>query len=134
MRSMLEAIDGDTDVIAGVRAVVTGGHTRDHQAALVSDGGECFMHLADIVPTRSHMRGPWNQAYDLDALRTMEQKAHYLGARRGEPMVAVVRARRHRVRRDGETTIAGASCSATRCRSPSGYFSKARISILHVCS
>jgi hypothetical protein len=36
------------------------------------------MHLADIVPTRSHMRGPWNQAYDLDALRTMEQKAHYL--------------------------------------------------------
>ena len=38
-----------------------------------------FIHLADIVPTRSHMRGPWNQAYDLDALRTMEQKAHYLG-------------------------------------------------------
>ena len=79
VRSMLEAIDGDTDVIAGVRAVVTGGHTRDHQAAIVSDGGECFMHLADIVPTRSHIRGPWNQAYDLDALRTMEQKAHYLG-------------------------------------------------------
>jgi hypothetical protein len=25
------------------------------------------------------MRGPWNQAYDLDALRTMEQKALYLG-------------------------------------------------------
>ena len=62
-----------------MRAVVTGGHTRDHQAALVTGGGECFMHLADIVPTRSHLRGPWNQAYDLDALRTMEQKAHYLG-------------------------------------------------------
>ena len=24
------------------------------------------------------MRGPWNQAYDLDAMRTMEQKADYL--------------------------------------------------------
>jgi hypothetical protein len=24
------------------------------------------------------MRGPWNQAYDLDALRTMAQKAGYL--------------------------------------------------------
>jgi glyoxylase-like metal-dependent hydrolase (beta-lactamase superfamily II) len=79
VRSMLEPLDGDTDVIAGVRAVVTGGHTRDHQAVLVTDGGECFMHLADIVPTRSHLRGPWNQSYDLDALRTMEQKAHYLG-------------------------------------------------------
>jgi glyoxylase-like metal-dependent hydrolase (beta-lactamase superfamily II) len=78
-RPMLEAIDGDTDVVPGVRAVVTGGHTRDHQAAIVSDAGECFMHMADIIPTRSHIRGPWNQAYDLDALRTMEQKAHYLG-------------------------------------------------------
>lgn len=78
VRAMLESIDGDTDIVPGVRAVVTGGHTRDHQAAIVNDGGECFMHMADIVPTRSHLRGPWNQAYDLDALRTMEQKAHYL--------------------------------------------------------
>ncbi len=79
VRAMLESIDGDTDIIPGVRAIVTGGHTRDHQAALVSAGGDCFMHMADIVPTRSHLRGPWNQAYDLDALQTMEQKAHYLG-------------------------------------------------------
>jgi glyoxylase-like metal-dependent hydrolase (beta-lactamase superfamily II) len=76
---MLELIDGDVDLIPGVTAVVTGGHTDRHQVALVHSLGECFMHLADIVPTRSHMRGPWNQAYDLDALRTMEQKAHYLG-------------------------------------------------------
>jgi glyoxylase-like metal-dependent hydrolase (beta-lactamase superfamily II) len=77
--SQIEAIDGDTEIVPGVRAVVTGGHTRDHQATIVSDDDKCFMHLADIVPTRSHIRGPWNQAYDLDALRTMEQKAHYLG-------------------------------------------------------
>ena len=79
VRASLEIIDGDTDLVPGVRAVVTGGHTRDHQAAIVSDALECFMHMADIVPTRSHLRGPWNQSYDLDALRTMEQKAHYLG-------------------------------------------------------
>ena len=78
MRESIEAIEGDAEIVPGVRAVVTGGHTHDHQAAIVSDGGENFIHLADIVPTRSHMRGPWNQAYDLDAMRTMEQKAHYL--------------------------------------------------------
>jgi glyoxylase-like metal-dependent hydrolase (beta-lactamase superfamily II) len=76
---MLELIEGNTDLVPGVTAVVTGGHTEQHQAALVHSLGEGFMHLADIVPTRSHMRGPWNQAYDLDALRTMEQKGHYLG-------------------------------------------------------
>ncbi len=76
--SLVELIDGDVELVPGVRAVVTGGHTDRHQVALVHSLGESFMHLADIVPTSSHMRGPWNQAYDLDALRTMEQKAHYL--------------------------------------------------------
>jgi glyoxylase-like metal-dependent hydrolase (beta-lactamase superfamily II) len=76
---MLEVIDGDVDLIPGVTAMVTGGHTERHQVALVHSLGECFVHLADIVPTRSHVRGPWNQAYDLDALRTMEQKAMFLG-------------------------------------------------------
>jgi glyoxylase-like metal-dependent hydrolase (beta-lactamase superfamily II) len=75
---MIEAIAGDTELIAGVTAAVTGGHTADHQVAIVRSGDGSFIHLADIVPTRSHMRGPWNQAYDLDALCTMTQKARYL--------------------------------------------------------
>lgn len=75
---LIEPLEADTELVPGVTAAVTGGHTADHQVAIVSSGGENFVHLADIVPTRSHIRGPWNQAYDLDALRTMEQKAHYL--------------------------------------------------------
>lgn len=78
IKANLEAVEGDVEPIEGVRAVVTGGHTEDHQVVVVRDSAQCFIHLADIVPTRSHMRGPWNQAYDLDALRTMEQKAAYL--------------------------------------------------------
>ena len=76
--SSFEAIEGDAEIIPGVTAAMTGGHTHHHQIALVREGDAAFVHLADIVPTRSHMRGPWNQAYDLDALRTMEQKALYL--------------------------------------------------------
>jgi glyoxylase-like metal-dependent hydrolase (beta-lactamase superfamily II) len=76
--AMIEAIEGDTEVVPGVSAIVSGGHTADHQLAVVRSDRESFVHLADIVPTRSHMRGPWNQAYDLDAIRTMEQKAGYL--------------------------------------------------------
>ncbi len=78
LADLLEPISGDTTVIPGVRALVTGGHTADHQVVLVQEADEAFIHLADIVPTRSHMKGPWNQAYDLDALTTMERKAHYL--------------------------------------------------------
>ncbi len=76
--TMIEAVTGDVEIVPGVSAVVTGGHTTDHQVAVVRSGNESFVHLADIVPTRSHMRGPWNQSFDLDAIRTMEQKADYL--------------------------------------------------------
>jgi glyoxylase-like metal-dependent hydrolase (beta-lactamase superfamily II) len=78
IRNLLEVIEGDVEISSGVKALVTGGHTFDHQIAMVSGDRETFVHLADIVPTRSHMKGPWNQAYDLDALRTMEEKARYL--------------------------------------------------------
>ncbi len=78
VRDQFEQIDGDTEIVPGVMAVRTGGHTADHQIAIVRDGADRFIHLADIVPTRSHMRGPWNQAYDLDAIRSMEEKARYL--------------------------------------------------------
>ncbi len=74
----LELLTGTTELRTGVTAVVTGGHTADHQIVLVEAGDGHFAHLADIVPTRSHLRGPWNQSYDLDPLRTMEEKARYL--------------------------------------------------------
>ena len=78
VEASIEVIDGDIEIIAGVTARVTGGHTTEHQAAVVEAEGGCFVHLGDIVPTRSHMRGPWNQSFDLDAVRTMEAKADYL--------------------------------------------------------
>jgi glyoxylase-like metal-dependent hydrolase (beta-lactamase superfamily II) len=79
LEKALEPLEGDTALMAGLDIRVTGGHTADHQIVIVNDNdGGCFVHLADIVPTRSHMKGPWNQAYDLDALRTMEAKAEYL--------------------------------------------------------
>jgi glyoxylase-like metal-dependent hydrolase (beta-lactamase superfamily II) len=79
LQNTLEPLEGDTELMPGLDIRVTGGHTSDHQIVQVrGDGDGCFVHLADIVPTRSHMKGPWNQAYDLDALRTMEVKADYL--------------------------------------------------------
>ncbi len=74
----IEAIDGETAIVPSLSAIPTGGHSHGHQVAVVRDGAGCYAHLADIVPTRSHMRGPWNQSYDVDALRTMDEKARYL--------------------------------------------------------
>jgi glyoxylase-like metal-dependent hydrolase (beta-lactamase superfamily II) len=75
----LELLEGDTELIGGLDIHVTGGHTPSHQIVTVgAEASGYFAHLADIVPTRSHMKGAWNQAYDLDPLRTMDIKAEYL--------------------------------------------------------
>jgi glyoxylase-like metal-dependent hydrolase (beta-lactamase superfamily II) len=78
LQNALEPLEGDLELMPGLDLRVTAGHTLDHQVVQVSAGDGCFVHLADIVPTRSHMKGPWNQSYDLDALRTMQVKADYL--------------------------------------------------------
>jgi len=79
LQNSLEPLEGDTQLMPGLNIRVTGGHTLDHQIVQVqADDGGCYVHLADIVPTRSHTKGPWNQAYDLDALRAMEVKADFL--------------------------------------------------------
>lgn len=74
----IELIEGDTAIVPGVETLVTGGHTAQHQIVTVRDAGQTFVHFADIVPTRSHLRAAWNQAYDLNPLVTMECKERYL--------------------------------------------------------
>lgn len=80
----VELLEGDTTIVPGVQGAVTGGHTAQHQIVIVREPGHTFVHFADIVPTRSHLKAAWNQAYDLDPLTTTEIKARYLEQAMGE--------------------------------------------------
>jgi glyoxylase-like metal-dependent hydrolase (beta-lactamase superfamily II) len=71
---LLEVLDGPTALTPRLRVVVTGGHTPSHQCPILADGGQTFVHLGDIAPTRAHLRPSWNQAYDVDPLETLEAK------------------------------------------------------------
>lgn len=76
----LELLDGDTEVALGVRVHVTGGHTRAHQCVYLESQGEKWVYLADICPTPTHLRGPYNMAYDMEPYVTMQAKAEILKA------------------------------------------------------
>lgn len=84
----LELLDGDETVATGVRVRVTGGHTRAHQCIYLESGGETAVYLADICPTPTHLRGPYNMAYDMEPYVTMQVKAEVLreAARGGWPV------------------------------------------------
>ncbi len=68
-------IDGDREIVPGIRSRKTPGHTPHHQSILVDGGGGdvvCF--LADVMPTSAHIPLPWIMGYDVEPLVTLESK------------------------------------------------------------
>jgi glyoxylase-like metal-dependent hydrolase (beta-lactamase superfamily II) len=71
-----ELIDGDTEILPGIRGLPTPGHVPYHQSILVQSGGETACFVADLVPTAAHLPLPWIMGYDLEPLRTLETRKH----------------------------------------------------------
>ena len=67
-------VDGETDVLPGIRCLPTPGHVPYHQSILVESGGDRACFLADLVPTSAHVPLPWIMGYDLEPLVTLESK------------------------------------------------------------
>ena len=67
-------LDGEAEVLPGLRCVPTPGHVPYHQSILVESGGERACFLADVVPTSAHLPLPWIMAYDLEPLVTLQSK------------------------------------------------------------
>ena len=67
-------VDGETEVLPGIRCLPTPGHVPYHQSILVENGGDRACFLADLVPTSAHVPLPWIMGYDLEPLVTLESK------------------------------------------------------------
>ena len=69
-----ELIDGETEILPGIRGLPTPGHVPYHQSILIESGGEKACFVADLVPTAAHLPLPWIMGYDLEPLRTLETR------------------------------------------------------------
>ncbi len=77
-------VEGEAEIVPGVRVVKTPGHTPHHQSVLLESAGERACFLADLVPTTAHLPLPWIMGYDLDPLVTLEEKRRLLGRAKEE--------------------------------------------------
>lgn len=75
----LELLEGEREVVAGIRVVPAPGHTPHHQGVLIDGGGERAFYPADLVPTAAHLPLPWIMGYDVEPLVTLESKRALLG-------------------------------------------------------
>jgi glyoxylase-like metal-dependent hydrolase (beta-lactamase superfamily II) len=75
---VVDFIDGDVEVMPGVRVRRTGGHTRFHHVVYIESGGGTAVFTADLMPTTAHVDLPWIMAYDLYPMETLEFKRAFL--------------------------------------------------------
>ncbi|HYT70517.1 MAG TPA: MBL fold metallo-hydrolase [Gemmatimonadales bacterium] len=84
-----ELVDGEAEVLPGIRCLPTPGHVPFHQSVLVESGGERACFLADLVPTSAHLPLPWIMGYDLLPLTTLESKRQLYRRAEAEAWVLV---------------------------------------------
>jgi glyoxylase-like metal-dependent hydrolase (beta-lactamase superfamily II) len=80
----VEFLDGDSEILPGIRVTITGGHTRRHQAVWIESEGEIAVFAGDILPMSHFVKIPYIPSFDLFPLESMEVKRNLLeGALKG---------------------------------------------------
>jgi glyoxylase-like metal-dependent hydrolase (beta-lactamase superfamily II) len=85
----LTLIDGDTEIVQGIWAKLTGGHTSHHQIVYFESEGQKGVFFADIMPTRSHVSPPWVMGYDHYPLHSCDLKSEWLAKAAKEKWLVV---------------------------------------------
>lgn len=75
----LRLVDGNVELLPGLHAWVTGGHTQAHSAIIIEGDGESAIYLGDLCPSTRHLPVFWGLGYDVDMLQLRRMKAEVLG-------------------------------------------------------
>jgi glyoxylase-like metal-dependent hydrolase (beta-lactamase superfamily II) len=71
----LELVEGEHDIVPGLKFLPTPGHTEDHASIVLSSGGETAIYTGDLVHHRVQVERPaWISAFDVMPLVSLETK------------------------------------------------------------
>ncbi|MEX1011448.1 MAG: MBL fold metallo-hydrolase [Balneolaceae bacterium] len=62
----------------GLSAITVNGHTAGQQLPHIEAGGQHLLFAADLIPTVAHLPLPWIMAYDMEPLKTLDEKQRIL--------------------------------------------------------
>ncbi len=88
-KPQVELLDGDTEILPGVRVEVMPGHTRHMQCVEIASQGKKAYFIGDLVPMTAHLPDPWVMAFDLYPLETLASKQRLLPRLRDEGALVI---------------------------------------------
>lgn len=75
IRRRVSLVDEESEIISGVGAIATPGHTPGHMALAVSSEGERLVHISDVVLHPLHLEYPsWCPIFDMDPEQAARSK------------------------------------------------------------
>ncbi|MBL8860102.1 MAG: MBL fold metallo-hydrolase [Planctomycetes bacterium] len=77
---MLSGYSGTADILPGLRAHVLGGHSDGVALITLNEegSGDTAVFWSDVVPTSHHIQPSYVMAYDLDVVRSFEQRSEWI--------------------------------------------------------
>ena len=73
----MELVEGNREIVPGVRVELFPGHTMNMHAVIVESGGKTACYISDLIPTSAHLDLTWVMAFDLYPLDTIASRKRY---------------------------------------------------------
>ncbi len=67
-------IDGEHEVLSGIKVLISNGHTKGHQSVMIESDDKKAVYFGDLIPTTSHIKIPYIMGYDLFPLDILKKK------------------------------------------------------------
>lgn len=75
----VELLTGNaTEILDGITAILTGGHTPGHQMVTINNNGESAYYLGDLLPSSDHLNGYAMGRLDTDPIQAKKKKIQLL--------------------------------------------------------
>lgn len=74
----LSLVDEDEELFPGFSIRICNGHTPGLMIPVIKYGNKTLVYTGDLIPTVAHIPLIWNMSYDIESLKTIEEKESIL--------------------------------------------------------
>jgi glyoxylase-like metal-dependent hydrolase (beta-lactamase superfamily II) len=74
----LNLVDEDGELFPGFSVMLCYGHTPGLMIPIINYNGKTLVYTGDLIPSSAHIPLIWNMSYDIESLKTIEEKERIL--------------------------------------------------------